>query len=78
MRDQVLDAAFAAAEGAAVDAAGGTYVDLTPYICGESTCPVIVDDLLVYRDVNHLTTAFVSYLAPALEQPFLAALRGDR
>jgi hypothetical protein len=29
-------------------------------------CPTIVDDIQVYRDVNHLTATFVSYIAPAL------------
>lgn len=76
VREEVLDAAFTAAEERSVTAAGGAYVDLTGYVCDASVCPVIIDDLLVYRDVNHLTTAFVSYLAPALEEPFLATL-GD-
>lgn len=63
----VLDAELTAAEKRAAKRAGGRYLDLTPYICTTTACPAIVFDLLVYRDVNHLTTAFVRYLAPALD-----------
>ncbi|WP_404438771.1 acyltransferase [Microbacterium aerolatum] len=77
VRDEVLDSAFTRAEARAVTAAGGEYVDVTPYICAETTCPVIVDDLLVYRDVNHLTTAFVSYLSPVMEEPLLSSLSDE-
>lgn len=65
-RAEVLDSDFAEAERDGVKQAGGTAADLTDYICGVDTCPAIVDNLLVYRDVNHLTTPFVSYLTPVL------------
>ncbi|WP_022888317.1 acyltransferase family protein [Agromyces italicus] len=65
-RSEVLDADQASAERRAVEAGGGEFADLTPFICGDGTCPVVVDNLLVYRDVNHLTAAYVRYLAPAL------------
>ena len=65
-RASVLDGALAAMEQAASESAGGRFVDLTGFICNERTCPTIVDDLLVYRDVNHLTSTFARYLAPAL------------
>lgn len=65
-RSTVLDPVLAAAERDASVASGGRFADLTGYICGKTTCPAIIDDLLVYRDVNHLTATFVRYLAPAL------------
>lgn len=65
-RAEAFDSALTAAETEAALAAGGDVADLSDYICDESTCPVIVDDLFVYRDVNHLTASFVRYLAPAL------------
>ncbi|HWL77214.1 SGNH hydrolase domain-containing protein [Microbacterium sp.] len=67
-RGAVLDRAHTAAEGRAAESAGGSFLDLTDYICGPSECPVIVDDLLVYRDVNHLTGAFVRYLEPIVAE----------
>lgn len=65
-RAQAFDVALTATESEAVVTAGGHVANLSDYICGESSCPVIVDDLFVYRDVNHLTASFVRYLAPAL------------
>ncbi|MEJ1921955.1 acyltransferase family protein [Microbacterium sp. KHB019] len=66
-RADVLDEPFLMAERHHVEQADGTVLGLSDYICDDQWCPVIVDDLLVYRDVNHLTTPFVSYLAPALK-----------
>ncbi|MBM7504154.1 acyltransferase family protein [Agromyces aurantiacus] len=66
LRAEALDAAQTEAERTSVEAAGGTFVDLTPYLCDQVECPVVVHDLLVYRDVNHLTASYVRYLAPAL------------
>ncbi|MGS0560827.1 acyltransferase family protein [Microbacterium aurugineum] len=66
VRDRAIDARLASTEATAVQDAGGESVDLTDYICTDTSCPVVVDDLFVYRDVNHLTATFVRYLAPAL------------
>lgn len=73
VRAEVLDTAQSAAEKAATEASGGVFLDLTPYICDDMTCPVVVFDLLTYRDVNHLTASFTRYLAPALS-PALTAV----
>lgn len=74
-RAWAIDAELAAGEQGVAEQTGASYVDLTEYICTDTTCPVIIDDMFVYRDVNHMTSTFVSYLAPALE-PTLAALLG--
>lgn len=76
-RDAAFDPQLTAAESDAVAAAGGDYTDLTDYICDQSTCPVIVDNIFVYRDVNHLTATFVKYLAPALRVDVDALLDVD-
>ncbi len=54
------------AEEHAVAAAGGSYLDPDPWFCTATTCAVMVDNLLVYRDDNHLTATYASYLAPAV------------
>jgi peptidoglycan/LPS O-acetylase OafA/YrhL len=54
------------AEQRAVQRAGGTYVNVTPWLCTTSTCPVVVDNLLVYHDDNHLSTPYATWLAPLL------------
>jgi peptidoglycan/LPS O-acetylase OafA/YrhL len=59
-----VDLAGASAEAAAVRQAGGSYVDVVPWFCTSSTCPVVVDNLLVYRDNSHITVTYADYLAP--------------
>jgi hypothetical protein len=54
------------AERDAVTAAGGMYVDVRPWFCAETGCVIIVGNLLVYRDQNHLTTGFAEWLAPVV------------
>ncbi|THV22839.1 acyltransferase family protein [Glycomyces paridis] len=57
-------------EGALEAAAesGATVVDPVPWICDMEAgkCPVVVGNLLVYRDDSHLTATFASHLAPQL------------
>jgi hypothetical protein len=62
-----VNAAGEQAERAAVRAAGGDYLDVAPWVCTSSTCAVVVGPNLVYRDDNHLTTTFTSWLAPVLD-----------
>lgn len=60
---QVSDTERTAAEGA-----GAEYLDFTPYLCNADTCPTIIDNLLVYRDDQHLTATFGARLAEPLEE----------
>jgi hypothetical protein len=53
-------------EQAAVQAAGGSYLRVTDWVCAPVTCPVIVGNLLLYRDDNHLSVPYTAWLAPAL------------
>src|SRR5664280_1123401 len=64
--NQGINEAGLAAERRAVTAAGGTYFDVSPWLCTTTTCAVMVDNLLVYRDDNHLTDTYTTYLAPAM------------
>ena len=61
----------------AVTRSGGTYVDTQPWFCTLSTCAVMVDNLIVYRDDNHLTQAYASFLAPAVEPVLQRAIAGE-
>ena len=49
---------------AAYDAA---FVSTSNWLCSPTACPVIVGDVLVYRDANHLTATAASWLAPYLD-----------
>lgn len=53
-------------ERAAAAVTGGTIVDLSDDICPATSCPVVIDKMIVYRDSHHLTGTFARSLSPAL------------
>lgn len=55
-----------AQEQQVVAAAGGHYLDTEPWFCGPSSCAVVVDNLIVYHDDNHVSAAYASWLTPVL------------
>ncbi|MBN2176620.1 MAG: acyltransferase [Demequinaceae bacterium] len=63
---EVLDLELAEAMREVVLEEGGTYLDMTPYICSSTTCGVVQGDVLMYWDAQHLTVTFVMELAPVL------------
>ncbi len=74
-----LDERGIAAERRVVTGAGGRYVDLTRWFCVTAGCPVVVGNLLVYRDQNHIATPYASWLAPVMSAQLAALLsRGPR
>jgi hypothetical protein len=38
-----------------------------PWFCTASGCPTVVGNILVYRDDNHMTVTFASFIAPLLD-----------
>ena len=56
------------------------FADLTDYLCTDDTCPVVIGNIVVYRDRSHFTATFARTLAPMLAEliPLPAtALSGD-
>ena len=53
-------------ERQAVLRAGGSYLDVTPWLCTSLACAAMVGNLLAYRDDNHLTTTYTTWLSPLL------------
>ena len=43
---------------------GATFVSTSDWLCSPTECPVIVGDVLVYRDANHITATAATWLAP--------------
>jgi hypothetical protein len=68
---EAIDGRTVAAERAAVAAAGGRYLDVAPWICTSERCAMIVGNLLVFSDDNHVTTGFARWVTPV----FTAAVR---
>ncbi|MDN4471641.1 acyltransferase family protein [Demequina zhanjiangensis] len=53
-------------------------LDMTDLFCTESSCPIILGDILVYRDDDHVTATFAEASAPVVEPAVLAALEAQR
>ena len=73
IRQSRLDANVAAA----VDN-GAQVLDVTNWMCTDKACPVIVGNLLVYRDSNHITTKYAEWLSPLIDtavSPYVEGLR---
>jgi peptidoglycan/LPS O-acetylase OafA/YrhL len=67
-RDAVLSSDIQSLERTATEAGGGTYVDMNEFICNDVSCPVVIDNVLVYRDAHHLTVEFSEALAQELSR----------
>lgn len=65
-RARAVEPGRVAAETAVAASAGARFVDTTDWLCTAEACPVIVGDVLLYRDVNHLSTTGAAFLAPLL------------
>ena len=55
---------------------GAGYVDTDPWFCISSTCTSIVGNILVYRDDNHITATYASWLTPAVGAALDVATNG--
>ena len=54
---------------------GSSTVDTSDWLCTAAACPVIIGDLLVYRDRNHLTPPASLSLAPLLDAALAPLVR---
>jgi peptidoglycan/LPS O-acetylase OafA/YrhL len=54
---------------------GTATIDTSDWLCTQQACPVIIGDLLVYRDRNHLTPDASMSLAPLLEAALVPLVR---
>ena len=68
-RSQDLGDGMGLIEKAAAAATGAGFVDLTAGICpGNGPCPVVLNNMILYRDGHHLTATFSKTLAPLLDR----------
>jgi len=73
-----INTAWLAEEHLLAASEGVGFIDPTPWVCPSSPCPVVLGNLLVYRDAGHLTATFAAALADRLEQAVLADLARRR
>jgi hypothetical protein len=55
------------AEAKTAMAAGAFYINTQPWFCTTTTCPVMVDNMVVFRDDNHITATYANYLSVPVE-----------
>jgi hypothetical protein len=64
-----------AMETVAAKATGSPIVDLTSEICpGSGACPVVINNMIVWRDGGHFTATFSRSLGPALDRKLATAV----
>jgi hypothetical protein len=68
------DRVIAQAQRAGAEAAGATFGTLNHAICTYDPCPLVHDDVLVWRDRSHLSGTFSGRLTPALRELLREAL----
>ena len=71
----MLDGRLAAVRATA-GAHHATFVDTSDWLCTPDACPVILGDILIFRDQTHLTTIASSYLKPLLEAAVVPVISG--
>jgi peptidoglycan/LPS O-acetylase OafA/YrhL len=65
-RDDVVASSRLAIEQEVAAGLGASYVDTTDWLCTDS-CPMIIGDILLYRDATHITTVASEWFRPLLE-----------
>jgi peptidoglycan/LPS O-acetylase OafA/YrhL len=63
-------------ERAVAASTGAGYVDTDPWFCMATACTVIVGNMLVYRDDNHITATYANWLTPVIGAHLDAATDG--
>lgn len=66
-RDEVVPADRLATEREVAATVGADFVDTTDWLCTDDACPVMIGNILLYRDVTHITTVAAQWLRPLLE-----------
>jgi peptidoglycan/LPS O-acetylase OafA/YrhL len=70
-RDQALDLGWLAAEQAAAESSGATFVDVDAWVCPSDPCPMVIGRFAVFADTNHVTRPFAQGLTGRLEAALL-------
>jgi peptidoglycan/LPS O-acetylase OafA/YrhL len=71
-----VNAAGIETEARAVTASGAAYIDTRPWFCAGGTCDAVVENMLVYRDDNHITSTYAKWLTPVIQAELALATEG--
>ena len=67
-RNRAFNWRYLKLERTAAADSGATLIDLSDDICPGDPCPAVLHDMIVYRDVHHLTETFALSLTDRLER----------
>ena len=74
-RARGFGSAMGTREQNAAKATGAGLIVLTDQICpGTGDCPVVINNIIVWRDQHHLTATFATTLGPAIDEQLVAIL----
>jgi hypothetical protein len=77
-RNVGFGSAMGVRETTASKVTGAPVIALTDQICpGTGACPVVIDNMIAWRDPHHLTATFSHSLGPALDAKIVAILTGQ-
>ncbi len=72
---QAIDQAWLTEEQHAAAQAGARFIDPTPWVCPSGPCPVVLGNILMFRDPSHLTATFSAALADRVDRAIQQQLR---
>ena len=52
-----------------------SFIEPRRWLCTPTACPVVVGDILVYRDSHHISNTFMEWMTPVIKQLFAQNLR---
>jgi hypothetical protein len=76
-RSAAMPAALDAAERETALAAGAAFESLADLVCPYSPCPVVIGDVLLWRNADHITATFAQLLEPSVRALVARHLPGD-
>jgi hypothetical protein len=75
-RGKAVETGKLEAERAVAAERGARFVDTSDWLCTATDCPLIIGDILMFRDINHLTTVAADWFTPMLDAVVMPYLRG--
>jgi peptidoglycan/LPS O-acetylase OafA/YrhL len=75
-RGKAVETGKLEAERVAATENGARFADTSDWLCTSTGCPLIIGDILMFRDINHLTTVAADWFTPMLEAIVMPYLRG--
>jgi hypothetical protein len=73
-RDAAVRPARRAVERDVAAAHQADFIPTSDWMCTDTACPVVVGNVLMYRDASHLTATASALLAPFVDAAMTAAL----